>query len=147
VKDFAAQYGRAIDVYAGSHIVCRRTRAEAEEYYRYYADEKADRRSIEYLVQQKQRTSSKDIAAAGGRPETNPEFGSRRHGKLYPGVFPGYCVIVGSPDDVAEELAQMSAAGLSGTSISFLNYLDSMPLFVDEVLPRLERLGLRQPVA
>lgn len=147
VKDFAARYGRSIDVYAGSHIVCRHTRAEAEEYYRYFADEKADRRSIEYLVNQKQRTSSKDIAATGGRPETNPEFGARRHGPLYPGVFPGYCVIVGSPDDVAEELAQMSAAGLSGTSISFLNYLDSLPYFIQEVLPRMERLGLRQPVA
>ncbi len=40
----------------------------------------------------------------------------------------------------------MSEAGLSGTSISFFNYLDSMPYFVQEVLPRLERRGLREPV-
>lgn len=145
VRAFASGYGRRIEIFAGSHIVCRPTRQEAEDYYRYYAEEKADLKSIQYLVKQKTATSSKDIAETG-RPETNPEFGARRHGRVYPGVFPGYCNIVGSPDDVAEELAEMSAAGLAGTSISFFNYLDSMPYFVQEVLPRLERLGLREPV-
>lgn len=144
VKEFAARYGRKIDVYAGGHIVCKPTRAEAEAYYRYYADEKADRNSLQYLVRQKEATTSKDLAK-GDRPETNAGFGGRKRGPLYPGVFPGYCVLVGSPDDIAEEMAEMSAAGLAGTSISFLDYLESMPYFVQEVLPRLERLGLRAP--
>jgi len=39
----------------------------------------------------------------------------------------------------------MSAAGLAGTSIAFLDYLREIPFFVQEVLPRLERLGLREP--
>ncbi len=145
VKELAASYGRKIDVYAGSHIVVKPTRAEAEDYYRYFADEKADRASLAYLVRNKTATSSKDIAETG-RPETNPEFATRKHGPIYPGVFPGYCTLVGSPDDVAEEMAEMSAAGLAGTSISFLNYSDSLPYFIQEVIPRLERLGLRMPV-
>ncbi|NBS45175.1 MAG: LLM class flavin-dependent oxidoreductase, partial [Acetobacteraceae bacterium] len=37
-----------------------------------------------------------------------------------------------------------SATGLAGCTIAFLNYLTEIPYFVQEVLPRLERLGLRQ---
>jgi hypothetical protein len=40
----------------------------------------------------------------------------------------------------------VSAAGFAGMCFSFVNYLDEFPFFRDEVLPRLERLGLREPV-
>jgi hypothetical protein len=32
-------------------------------------------------------------------------------------------------------------------AMNFVNFLDELPYFRDEVLPRLERLGLRVPVA
>jgi len=38
----------------------------------------------------------------------------------------------------------MSAAGFAGFAFSFVNYNDEFPFFRDEVLPRLERLGLRE---
>ena len=38
----------------------------------------------------------------------------------------------------------MSAAGLAGASICFLDYLAAMPYFIQEVLPRLEGAGLRE---
>jgi FMNH2-dependent dimethyl sulfone monooxygenase len=146
IKDFAARYGRQVDVYAGSHIVCRPTRQEAEDYYRYYADEMADRKSLEYLAKQKAATASRDTEETG-RPEINREFSKRKRGPIFSGTFPGYCVLVGTPDDIAEEMAEMNSAGLAGTSISFLNYLESLPYFIQEVLPRLVRLGLRLPAA
>jgi hypothetical protein len=31
--------------------------------------------------------------------------------------------------------------------VSFVNYLDELPYFCAEVLPRLERLGLRRPAS
>jgi dimethylsulfone monooxygenase len=34
--------------------------------------------------------------------------------------------------------------GLTGTSVAFLDYLKEIPFFVQEVPPRLARLGLRQ---
>ena len=40
-------------------------------------------------------------------------------------------------------MARMSAAGLAGTSVAFLDYLKEIPYFIAEVLPRLEKLGLR----
>jgi dimethylsulfone monooxygenase len=52
--------------------------------------------------------------------------------------------LVGTPDDIVADMAQMSEMGLTGTSVAFLDYLKEIPYFVQEVLPRLERLGLRQ---
>ena len=34
--------------------------------------------------------------------------------------------------------------GLRGIGVSFVNYLEELPYFCDEVLPRLEKMGLRE---
>ena len=52
--------------------------------------------------------------------------------------------IVGDPDYVATQLSILSQAGLTGIGVSFVNYIDELPYFCDEVLPRLERQGLRE---
>ena len=51
--------------------------------------------------------------------------------------------IVGDPDLVASELADLSKAGLRGIAVSLVNYVDELPYFLDEVIPRLRRLELR----
>jgi alkanesulfonate monooxygenase SsuD/methylene tetrahydromethanopterin reductase-like flavin-dependent oxidoreductase (luciferase family) len=61
----------------------------------------------------------------------------------FAGGHGGYPVI-GSPDDVAEKLIQLNEIGFAGTSLTFVNFLSELPYFVDEVLPRLERAGVRQ---
>ena len=146
VHDYAARYGRKVDVYTTCHIVCRPTRQEAEDFYYYFAEEMADRASLAYIVQQKEATSGSDISKSE-RPDTNPQANMRRRGKVYAGTFPGCYTIVGTPDDVADEMIEMSEAGLAGASICFLDYLQAMPYFIVEVLPRLERAGLRRSAA
>jgi dimethylsulfone monooxygenase len=64
----------------------------------------------------------------------------RASGERYDGAYP----LVGSPDDIVADMVQMSELGLAGTSVAFLDYLKEIPYFVQEVLPRLECLGLRQ---
>jgi alkanesulfonate monooxygenase SsuD/methylene tetrahydromethanopterin reductase-like flavin-dependent oxidoreductase (luciferase family) len=51
--------------------------------------------------------------------------------------------IVGDPDHIAAQLIELSGAGLTGIAVSLVNYADELPYFRDEVLPRLERAGLR----
>jgi alkanesulfonate monooxygenase SsuD/methylene tetrahydromethanopterin reductase-like flavin-dependent oxidoreductase (luciferase family) len=58
------------------------------------------------------------------------------------GTFP----VIGSYDEVAEKFKRLSDAGLDGMAISTVNYVQEMPIIRNEVLPRLERLGLRQPL-
>jgi len=51
--------------------------------------------------------------------------------------------LVGDPDSVAWDIARLVALGLKGIAVSFVNYLDELPYFCAEVLPRLARSGLR----
>ena len=57
------------------------------------------------------------------------------------GAFP----LIGTPDDVLEGLKAISNAGLGGTTVAFVNYVDEFPYFRDEVIPRMEAAGLREP--
>lgn len=66
-------------------------------------------------------------------------------GKSYAGLFPGTYPVVGAPDDIVAELVKLHSTGIVGSTLVFLNYLQEIPYFVQEVLPRMERAGLRKP--
>jgi alkanesulfonate monooxygenase SsuD/methylene tetrahydromethanopterin reductase-like flavin-dependent oxidoreductase (luciferase family) len=51
---------------------------------------------------------------------------------------------VGTPDRIADELVSLSRSNIRGIAFSMVNYLEELPLFRDEVLPRLERAGVRE---
>jgi dimethylsulfone monooxygenase len=141
VKKDAAGFGHDTDVYVQTQIVCKPTRKEAEDYYRYFALDHADRDALDYFRRQRLSTLSKNTKAADvpyGRPAP-----TNRH----PGLFPGTYPLVGTPDDVVANMVKLRDAGVAGSALVFLNYLDEMPYFVQEVMPRMERAGLRQPQA
>lgn len=137
------RHDRAISVFTMGHVVCRPTRGEAEDYFHYFAEEMADTEGHNYYWRNRGAT-----VQAGNQQIARPsETRFTRSGRgAYTGAYPGSYPFVGSPDDVAEEMARMSATGLAGCTVAFLDYLKEIPYFVQEVLPRLERLGIRQPV-
>lgn len=132
VQDFKARakaMGRDLDVYTQGHVVCRPTRKEAEEYFQYFTTEGADFEAIDGMLR------SKDMTRAN-----TPDYEARR--QAAPLLNIGY-PIVGSPDDVADKLGRIHAAGLSGIAFSLVHYVKELPLLAQEVLPRLQRMGLR----
>jgi alkanesulfonate monooxygenase SsuD/methylene tetrahydromethanopterin reductase-like flavin-dependent oxidoreductase (luciferase family) len=134
IKAIAASAGRCIDVFTTSYVVLRPTRKEAQEYHEYYTTKMADYEAADHLME------LQGLHAQSFPPEAFKLFRQRFVGGH--GVYP----LIGDPDDVAAELAKISAAGFIGTTITFVNYVDEFPYFRDEVLPRLERMALRQPV-
>jgi alkanesulfonate monooxygenase SsuD/methylene tetrahydromethanopterin reductase-like flavin-dependent oxidoreductase (luciferase family) len=127
----AASHGREIGVYCNGYIVCRPTKKEAEEYHRYYSDEMADWDAVDHLI---------------AINKINSESYSQEYFKAFRQRFAaghGGMPLVGTPDEIADTLAKVSEAGFAGICFSFVNYLDEFPYFRDEVLPRLERMGLR----
>jgi len=120
-KRQAAERGREIQVWTPVGIVCRPTQQEADEFVQ---------RCVEHA----------DFDAMGriGRGAEVPVV-LRVMGRG------NYCAI-GDPDVVAEGLASVHRLGFDGIVIHFVNYLDEFPCFAREVLPRLERMGLRQSV-
>jgi FMNH2-dependent dimethyl sulfone monooxygenase len=131
-KDLAREHDREIGVYSVGVVTCRRSQKEAEEYYQHAIVESADYSAIDRILGMKNIT-----AESRGVDEYN------RQRRFYANGMGGL-PLVGDPDHVAKSLADLSHAGLTGLGVSFVNYLDELPFFRDEVLPRLERLGLRE---
>src|SRR5262249_10957332 len=134
-KRLAREGGRDIQVWTPVGIICRPTQKEAHDYLQYVVDH-ADWGAIGYLA---------DLHAKEGRGQADPQR------LVHSGDNPmarralargSYCVI-GDPDAVVRELSGLAAAGLDGLAINFVDYLKELPYFAAEVLPRLEKLGLR----
>jgi alkanesulfonate monooxygenase SsuD/methylene tetrahydromethanopterin reductase-like flavin-dependent oxidoreductase (luciferase family) len=132
IKRAAQSFGRDIEVYTVGQVTCRASQTEAEDYYRHAIIENADWGAIDGML------ANKNIT-----PQTIPpeEYAKKRQ-YFASNAIGGY-PFVGTPDRVADELASISKAGMRGIALSFVNYLDELPYFCDEVLPRLVRLGVR----
>ncbi len=131
-KTLAAAEGREIEVYSVGVVTCRPTNAEAEEYHRHCIIDDADWDAVDNIL------AMKDVSPATVGEE---EF-QRRRSHFAHGM--GGIPIIGDPDTVAAKIAHIAEAGLRGIGVSFVNYLEELPFFRDAVLPRLERMGLRE---
>jgi dimethylsulfone monooxygenase len=58
-------------------------------------------------------------------------------------ILGGHIQIVGSPEDVAEQIQQLHDAGIDGIQIGFYDYAPELDFFAKNVLPLLERRKLR----
>jgi FMNH2-dependent dimethyl sulfone monooxygenase len=132
VKKAARDLGRELGVYTVGVITCKPTQKEARDYYHHWSVELADWSAVDGIL------AIKNIT-----PDTVPmeEFNLKRR-QYTEGM--GGLSIVGDPDQVAKQLADLSSAGLTGIAVSGVNYLEELPFFCDEVLPRLQRLGVRE---
>jgi alkanesulfonate monooxygenase SsuD/methylene tetrahydromethanopterin reductase-like flavin-dependent oxidoreductase (luciferase family) len=131
-KEAAQAQGREIGCYTVGVVTCRPTMKEAQEYFQHSIVERADWNAVDSILAMKNIT-----------PQTVPmdEFLKQRSGYAQ-GM--GGLPIIGDPDHVAAAIADLSKAGLTGIAISLVNYIDELPYFCDEVLGRLQRMGLRE---
>jgi dimethylsulfone monooxygenase len=131
-KAEARQHGREIGIYTVGVVVCRPTHKEAVDYHNYVTLENADWGAIDNTLRMK------------GLDKLPPEEVAY-HRRAYANGHGGL-PLIGTPDEIAETLATMSQAGFTGVGLSFVNYADELPYFLDEVVGRLQRMGLRAPV-
>jgi dimethylsulfone monooxygenase len=132
-RAFASARGRELGIYTTGQVVCRPSAAEARDYYRYWTEEMADWDAIDTIM-----------GMRGETRESAPDY-ERLRRELVNGMS-GF-TMVGSPDDVAADLARVAGAGFDGIGFSFVNFLAELPYFAQEVLPRLEKMGLRAPLS
>jgi alkanesulfonate monooxygenase SsuD/methylene tetrahydromethanopterin reductase-like flavin-dependent oxidoreductase (luciferase family) len=133
VKAEARALGREIEVYTVGQVICRPTHQEAADYYRHAIIDNADWGAIDGML------ALKDIT-----PQTvgEQEYATKR--QYWAAYAVGGYPFIGTPDEVAEELANISIAGVRGIAVSFVDYLAEVPYFCAEVLSRLQRRGLRE---
>ncbi len=131
LKELAAAKGRSVDVLTFSHVVCRPREQDAKDYWKHFADTNADWGAVDNLI-------ALQFANAQSFPHDLLALIRDRMAAGH-GGFP----LVGTPEQVADGISQLAAAGFKGTTLSFVDYTKEFPYFRDEVLPLLEKRGLR----
>ena len=98
------QFNRAFQVWTTCSVVCRPTEKEAMDYARYYILEHGDWEAVANL--------------AGGRRPTGPP------GPGEPLRSPGWggYMLVGTPEQIVDRLMHLSAMGVDGVVLSWVNY-------------------------
>ena len=135
VKDIharAAEVKRKVDVLTFCTVVCRPTQKEADDYLDYYANQHADWEAVDNLM------TLQGMHAQSFTKEALSLFRDRFAAGH--GGFP----LVGTPDHIADQLEKLSATGVAGTTLAFVDYAKEFPFFRQEVMPRLEARGLRK---
>ena len=126
-------YGREVQVWTYAYCVQRKDRAEAEAYLRHYAVEREDGPSLDAWS-----------AGVGGQTKIlqSPEAVRAFRQRFAAGA--GGSGLVGTAQDIAARLDQLSAAGLDGVLLTWVDFVDGLRRFA-EVMPLLEARGLRRP--
>ena len=130
LKEQAAAKGREIGVLTFSHVICRPTEAEAQEYHDQIMSQ-IDWPAVDNLV-------NLQFAHAQSFPH-DLLAQIRNLMALGHGGFP----LIGTPAQVAERMIALHETGFAGTTLSFVDYVAEFPYFRDEVLPRLAKAGIR----
>jgi len=141
IKDSKARASpRTLQVWSPISVVCRSTQSEVQDVLDdciENADWVAiDRRNSSRLAPRGSKSQSPESVAVIRQQEQARAVIARDHYSIF-----------GTPDHVANELGRLSAAGFDGVSIIFIDYARELPYFIQEVLPRLERRGLRRPLS
>jgi alkanesulfonate monooxygenase SsuD/methylene tetrahydromethanopterin reductase-like flavin-dependent oxidoreductase (luciferase family) len=135
-KQLAADSGRMVQCWTPVGIICRPSQREAQEFMHYIIDH-ADMGAIGHLDEM-HRQDAKDRTDAEGL--LRREGGGPIERRV---LARGAWCAIGDPDTVSTELTRLRDAGFDGVVLNFVNYLDEFPYFAQEVLPRLERNGVR----
>ena len=131
LKALAASRGKEIELLTFSHVVCRPTTKEAEDYVQYFGFEHRDTKTLDRVIELQ-------FAHAQSFPHDLLTLIRDRFAVGH-GGYP----LVGTPEQVADGICAIREAGFSGTTLSFVDYVKEFPYFRDEVLPILEARGLR----
>lgn len=127
------EFGREVQVWTYAPVVQRDTMKEAQEYLDYYARQNEDKESVDGWV------AGNAATAQGMSPETLERL--RKHFA----AGGGGTQLVGTADYLADRLHQLSDAGLDGSLFTWVDFRDGMARFNRDVMPMLEKRGLRQP--
>jgi FMNH2-dependent dimethyl sulfone monooxygenase len=134
-KTAREEFGREVQVWSYGFVVQRDTQEEADRYLHHYSVECENKGVADgWMAMQKEQTQLMPPAALPG---------FRQRFVAGSGGFP----LVGTPDRIAERLALLSACGVDGMLLTWVDFVEGLDSFNRHVMPRLEKIGIRKPFA
>jgi alkanesulfonate monooxygenase SsuD/methylene tetrahydromethanopterin reductase-like flavin-dependent oxidoreductase (luciferase family) len=128
----AEKYARELSFMGIAFVVCRDSEAEAQSV------------AEEILARGDRAAARSYLNEFGlGSESLSDDFVREAEDKAILGM--GARQLVGTPDQVAAELAELSGIGLDGVMVAFLDYEAELPHFAETVMPKLVESGLRAP--
>jgi len=130
-KTFAREtYGRDLQVWGYGLVVQRASREEAEADLRSFVTEYADVEAVDEFA----------------RYMFGAQLPEEKLSALRPTIASGGSMqLCGTATDIADKLEMMSACGMDGVLLTFVDYQAGSRSFINAVLPLLEQRGLRAP--
>jgi alkanesulfonate monooxygenase SsuD/methylene tetrahydromethanopterin reductase-like flavin-dependent oxidoreductase (luciferase family) len=125
------EYGREISVWCNAYIVQGDTEQDAKDYLHSYVHDHGDWDAVENLVK------TFGINSQSLPPEV--ALGMKEHFIAGWGGIP----IVGTAEQIVENLGMLVRAGFDGILLSWARYIEDMKRFEQEVHPMLIQAGLR----
>jgi alkanesulfonate monooxygenase SsuD/methylene tetrahydromethanopterin reductase-like flavin-dependent oxidoreductase (luciferase family) len=126
------EFGREVQVWSPCYVVCRPSEHEAREYVDYYANERMDTVSVDMLM--------------GGGGSVADHAGAEAHrARVWLAAGLASYPLVGTPEQVVDTMIALSAAGVDGCTLSWLDFSVELPQFISDVLPLMEQADLRRP--
>lgn len=132
-KQALDEYRREIGAFTYCYAVVRDTEKEAKEYYDYYVRQKGDWEAAANVC--------KVFGIESG--SYTPEYFDKFRENFIAG-WGGY-PLIGTPEQVTDQLIKLSSTGIDGTLISMVDYNVELPYWNKKVMPLLEQAGLRKP--
>ena len=134
VKKISQSLNRSVEVFKNVYCVCRPTNREAEEFHHYYAVKCANEEAVEKMY-----------IGRGIKDKPNLSDAVKADIKLRMAGGNSGFPLIGDPETVTNKIELLSKTGFREIAMGLVNFLDELPYFCEEVLPRLEEKGLRHP--
>jgi alkanesulfonate monooxygenase SsuD/methylene tetrahydromethanopterin reductase-like flavin-dependent oxidoreductase (luciferase family) len=127
------EYKRDIQVWTNSYCVIGDTEKDARDFLDYYVKEKGDWVAVDNIIK-----------GIGVQTEMMPKEALESFKYHFIAGWGGY-PLIGTAEQIADEIEKLSRFGLDGTLVNFARYEEGLSRFTKEVLPLLEQKGLRKP--
>ncbi len=131
IRALATQYGRSQQVWLAAGIICAATEQQAANLVQQYSETDADPVAVENAINW---TMGGAHIADGQRQQLARSVASTMAG--YP--------LIGTPEHIAEQIGELAAAGIDGLALTWMNYEEGLNQFIAEILPLLQREGIRR---
>ncbi len=129
------EFDRAVEIWGNAALFCGDTAGEAREYFEHVIHERGDLTAAANLLD--------TFTAQSESQLPDPALREQYLRNMMAG-YSGFS-IVGTALEIADFLAEMSAIGLAGSTLSWPDYDAGLTRFEREVAPLLVERGLRRP--